>query len=318
MLNASSRVLIALLGATLALGACDKTAAPAAPAAPDSPSAPSEPTPAAPVANKPTKQAAEKPLFYKVTGSQGSLYMLGTIHVGVDPETHLPKTVWERFDASKTFVMETDLSAAQSMMLSRTVLPQGQTLKQLVGDEAWAKLDQLLDQRASQYNSMKPWVVVSLILLKMLPKGSDMSASMDQQLLNKAKAQNKTLGFLEPPELQMETLEKTMTPDDLKEMVLEFDTQKKDLDDMLSAYVKGDAATLEQISFKEKDEKPERYEMLFFSRNRAWIPTLAQALERPTDTFAAFGAGHLFGDQGVIKLLEDKGYKVERYPFSAE
>lgn len=312
MLNTPSRVIIALLGATLALGACDKPA----PAPPVTTTPAPTPAPAPVIAEKPVKQAAQTPLFYKVTGSQGSLYMLGTIHVGVDPETYLPKTVWERFDASKTFVMETDLSAAQSMMLSRTILPEGQTLQKLVGEEAWAKLDALLDSRAAQYNSMKPWVVVSLILLKMLPKGSDMSASMDQQLLNKAKAQSKTLGFLEPPELQMETLEKTMTPDDLKEMVLEFDTQKKDLDDMLTAYVKGDAATLEQISFKELDEKPERYEMLFFSRNRAWIPTLAQALERPDDTFAAFGAGHLFGDQGVIKLLEAKGFKVERYPFS--
>lgn len=310
MLNTPSRVIIALLGATLALGACDKPAP--APPATTTPA----PAPAPVIAEKPVKQASQTPLFYKVTGSQGSLYMLGTIHVGVDPETYLPKTVWERFDASKTFVMETDLSAAQAMMLSRTILPEGQTLQKLVGEEAWAKLDELLDSRAAQYNSMKPWVVVSLILLKMLPKSSDMSASMDQQLLNKAKTQAKTLGFLEPPELQMETLEKTMTPDDLKEMVLEFDTQKKDLDDMLSAYVKGDAATLEQISFKELDEKPERYELLFFSRNRAWIPTLAQALERPDDTFAAFGAGHLFGDQGVIKLLEAKGFKVERYPFS--
>ena len=37
-------------------------------------------------------------------------YALGTIHLGVDPESRLPPVVWDKLDAARAFAMETDLS----------------------------------------------------------------------------------------------------------------------------------------------------------------------------------------------------------------
>ena len=55
---------------------------------------------------------------------------------------------------------------------------------------------------------------------------------------------------------------------------------------------------------------PEERAYLIDNRNRAWIekiPTIMQA----KSTLFTVGAGHLVGDNGLLKLLQDKGYAVE-------
>lgn len=251
------------------------------------------------------------PFLYKIEGPNGPVYMLGTIHIAVDPKKELSQAVWKAFDASTMFVMETDTAQAQAKMATKMLQPPGQTLQKQLGEDAWKKLDKLLDGRAAQYNGMKSFVVVTLLLLKMIPKGVDATASMDGTFLSEARQKKKEIGFLEPPEFQIDVLEKTLTPDELKKMLNEFDTQTKDLAKMIEAYKKGDAASVEKMSFKDLAENPKQYEILFFKRNEAWIPFIEKYVKRGK-VFVAFGAGHLFGERGVLKLLEKKGIKAIR------
>lgn len=49
---------------------------------------------------------------------------------------------------------------------------------------------------------------------------------------------------------------------------------------------------------------------LFAERNAAWMPRLEAALEEPGAAFVAFGAGHLLGTDGVVALLQARGWEV--------
>ncbi len=87
---------------------------------------PPQPTPIAKVdagsagsagsADDPWKQEASKkdPLkaifLWKAEKDGKATYLLGTMHMGIEPETRLPQVVWDRLDAAKTFAMEADLS----------------------------------------------------------------------------------------------------------------------------------------------------------------------------------------------------------------
>ena len=55
-------------------------------------------------------------------------------------------------------------------------------------------------------------------------------------------------------------------------------------------------------------------EALMASRNRAWIPVIEAAVAKGP-AFAAFGALHLSGKDGVLALLEREGFKLERLNF---
>jgi uncharacterized protein YbaP (TraB family) len=50
-------------------------------------------------------------------------------------------------------------------------------------------------------------------------------------------------------------------------------------------------------------------EMLIIERNQNWIPIMEKmAIEKAT--FFAVGAGHLGGEKGLIKLLQEKGFTI--------
>ena len=60
----------------------------------------------------------------------------------------------------------------------------------------------------------------------------------------------------------------------------------------------------------ESGEDAEKYlEEMLFSRNEKWADILLQAMQEGA-TFVAVGAGHLHGQRGLIKLLEDKGFTI--------
>jgi uncharacterized protein len=52
-------------------------------------------------------------------------------------------------------------------------------------------------------------------------------------------------------------------------------------------------------------------EALMITRNRAWIPVLTEAATRGP-VFAAFGALHLSGEEGVLNLLQEEGFTLEQ------
>lgn len=57
----------------------------------------------------------------------------------------------------------------------------------------------------------------------------------------------------------------------------------------------------------------EMEDVMISARNRRWIPVIEEALKNGP-AFAAFGALHLSGPQGVLKLLEQRGFTVTRLP----
>jgi uncharacterized protein YbaP (TraB family) len=48
---------------------------------------------------------------------------------------------------------------------------------------------------------------------------------------------------------------------------------------------------------------------ILVERNEKWIPQIIQMLKEQK-CFIAVGAAHLGGPNGVIRLLEEKGYKI--------
>jgi uncharacterized protein YbaP (TraB family) len=64
---------------------------------------------------------------------------------------------------------------------------------------------------------------------------------------------------------------------------------------------------------KDFDKYPDLYRKLIVQRNRNWIPQIEKMLDgRKGDTLIVVGALHLPGKDGVVHLLQQDGYKVER------
>lgn len=274
-------------------------------AAPDKKEAPAQ------ARAKPKDGKQEKPLLWQIDGPNGPIYLMGTIHMAFDAERELPGYVWDRFRASKTFVMETDLNKAQAETLKRMALPKGQTLETLLGKAHYKKLEERLGSVAvMSFQSAKPWFVITILLLKMLPEAGAVTP-MDGLFHAKAQAAGKKLAYLEPPEHQLAILEETMTAERLKETLDKFDEQKAELQAMIKAYRTGDEVALEKLTMKEINSRKEVFDKLYFGRNRAWAPQIEQ-YAKEGHVFIAFGLAHMFGDEGILKLMEKRGFKPYR------
>jgi uncharacterized protein YbaP (TraB family) len=106
-----------------------------------------------------------------------------------------------------------------------------------------------------------------------------------------------------PYKVQMSELVKTAKDNMVKD--------KKELADMIAIYNKKDLNALLDFTAKSDNHLMSAYnDILLNQRNRNWIPKI-EKMAKAKPTFFGVGAAHLAGDNGVIMLLREKGYKVE-------
>lgn len=77
------------------------------------------------------------------------------------------------------------------------------------------------------------------------------------------------------------------------------------------SYVLGDfVPNLSPLEYAEQMAAIEQ--QLLIDRNRNWIPVIETAAATHENVFIAFGAAHLIGENGVLRLLENNGWVVSR------
>jgi uncharacterized protein YbaP (TraB family) len=84
----------------------------------------------------------------------------------------------------------------------------------------------------------------------------------------------------------------------------------KEFADMMKAYKEQDLKKLADMINSDAEGLAKYQDILLNNRNRNWVAKLKTAMVNHS-LIVAVGAGHLPGDQGVIKLLQKAGYTVE-------
>ena len=92
--------------------------------------------------------------------------------------------------------------------------------------------------------------------------------------------------------------------DQLTELVNNYVQQQ-----MLEIYLDGDIKSLDKIMRTTLKAYPDAYEEFIVARNKKMAEGLDTLLAKGS-LFCAVGAGHLYGEQGIIQLLRKKGYKL--------
>jgi uncharacterized protein YbaP (TraB family) len=259
------------------------------------------------------KDPLPHPFFWSLEKDGKTDYILGTMHMGVDPESRIPDYVWKKLDESTTFAMETDLSDAGKLDVLRK---DGSSLEQELGPEYWKKLEDAIGvQEAARLRGFKPMIPATLLSMR----GLQQTAPMDGVMQGRALNQKKNIVYLEDIGAQATVLEKWMNAKALKDMLDDLPGGEKRSKDMLAAYVAGDENRILALNEEEKadfvkrgrtqKEYDEQMEDLLFHRNASWIPVIEKI---HGGAFIAVGAMHLIGPKSVLELLQQKGYKVTR------
>jgi uncharacterized protein YbaP (TraB family) len=146
--------------------------------------------------------------------------------------------------------------------------------------------------------------------MKMYP-GFDAAKGIDSQMQSMAKKDNKATQGLETMDFQIDILYNAPLQEqaeDLLEMVEHGKETEEMIIELTNRYLKQDLAGLWELMLE--DSEPEELEKLVYSRNRNWTAQMKDIMPQNPTMFVV-GAGHLPGEQGLIKLLEQEGYKLE-------
>jgi hypothetical protein len=262
----------------------------------------------------------EKSFVWKVEGTT-VMYLAGSVHaLGADAYPLHP--AFDRaFEATTTLVEEIDLGDVPSLgtgtrLFSRGLYRDGRTLDQAVSKETFALLTGHLGALpVDMVRQMKPWMAaLMLAALSAQQAGLNAKLGLDMHFFDRAKAASKAIIGLETAESQIDLFDRM--PESTQEHLLrttlaDFETSSTRLRAMVAAWKRGDIAEIGRTLATEFAGYPDAYRALIVERNLNWMPQLDACLAGRS-CFVVVGAAHLAGPDGLLALLEKKGYRVEQ------
>jgi uncharacterized protein YbaP (TraB family) len=261
--------------------------------------------------------------LFEVTNKQGeTIYLGGTIHLMRPSDFPLPDEFQQTFDKTDVLVLEADLQKASSpefglQMMQMMMYRDGKNLSLDLRPEVWKELQDYATQNqipVGQYMQFKPFMACLLMVIHHGQK-SGLTAGVDAYFNQQARMLQKKTGELESSEEILAFME-TMNDQDPNSMVISTLRDLKSMDEMMVSLTKawraGDLATIEKEMLKPmKKEFPETYKIMVLDRNNKWMEKIQAMFKTPEKEMVLVGSLHLVGEDGLIKQLKSRGYKVK-------
>ncbi len=264
--------------------------------------------------------------LWKTQNLGNTVYLLGSLHVADSSFYPLKPAIESAFAEADYLGVEVDLTKAntpenQQMMLNLGTYQDGTTLKDHISPDVYEKLANILAENNLPENAMdayKPWVAESaLTTLQAAKIGYEGQSGIDLYFMNKAMEQQIPLIELESMEFQLNLL--SGFPEELQEQSLsllldDFHHSESTLDEMGKMWKEGDDVSLQGLIDKFKKIDDLYYQEMIVERNIGMAEKIEGYLNGPDQHvyFIVVGAAHMMGEDGIVPLLEDKGFQVER------
>lgn len=171
---------------------------------------------------------------------------------------------------------------------------------------------------AKQLDAFKPSMVSTQLAMlqsaKNFPDFNPMQ-QLDTQIQQRAAAANLPVKGLETMEEQFDILMNAPIMDqvdDLMEAVRNDSKSGEKAKKLADAYMTENLDAISEVLFKDEDLDPDdpMFKRLFDNRNASWVKKLTTDILPSSKVFVAVGVGHLVGDKGLIKALQEAGYTV--------
>ncbi len=283
-------------------------------------------------------------LMFRISdgGLEKPSYILGTIHVlSGDLLDSIPAFLEAENQCQQLFV-ESDVTDPQNKEERRAEsqqlmsLPDGKTISDILGEEKMTILQErmkeschinLADSAAQNYLHYQPlfftFSLNMMIQVEVYMKYPAMRNGnmMDVACMKRAKARGWKVGNLDQIKTseELEEIKEKITPideqvDTLMALLNNFDERRQNIlnkfegmHNMGHYWSTGDYEGFERLVLPDNEASP----AIFAERNKKWVPIIIEAVKEMPTLFV-FGAGHLTGPEGVVRMLRDAGYKVEQ------
>ena len=246
-------------------------------------------------------------------------YLFGTMHSDDPGVVDLPAPVRKAFDQADAVTLEVTLDPESLLALTQALMmSDGATLDTLLGPGLYARAVEAMAGYGipdSMVARMKPWAVAVTLMTPPTQTG----VVLDHMLYRKALADGKPVDGLETVAEQVglfDSLTIAEQIDLLRDTLEHLDDIEQMLADLHQAWLQRDLARLVAINAAALRDSDPQLATLFnqriiLDRNRRMAERLDSRLHKGGH-FIAVGALHLPGEQGLLELLEQRGYRLTR------
>ena len=263
------------------------------------------------------------PAMWLVKDEDTTIYLFGTFHALDGKSDWFNDEVKAAFDRSDEVMVEVlipdDPAAMQPIVMKYALDKSGKPLTQKLSPEGQKRLAAALASLgapANAFDGFKPFFAsITLAAVSMQKMGLAADKGVEKILLGAAKSAGKPVGEIENAELQFGMFDRISEADQIQmlEQLLEsLDEIPVEMQRMLTAWNKGDAAGFKAIMDESNEQGPGAYKVIFSDRNANWAEWIDRRLDKPGTVFLAVGTGHLAGKDSVQQLLEQRGIKAVR------
>lgn len=268
------------------------------------------------------------PLIWEVRSEANAVYLLGSIHLGRSDMYPMGPVVEKAYQASKIVVLEADPTDQESVMaaISVSLYQPPESLQKNLPGPLLARLSRTLEGYGillEQVQPMKPFLVaITLASIEYAKAGFDPSLGVDMHFARRAKQDGKPVVELESFGGQMALMSNLSAG--LQESMLQVTLDSIDkgeipalVGSMIDAWKSGDGIKLLDTVSAEERKLPaavaQEFHRKFMSdRNIAMVGKIESMLKQTDVHFIAIGAAHLLGQDSVLTILSEKGYRVRR------
>ncbi len=285
-----------------------------------------------------TAETAEvRPLLYKATGKNGgTVYLLGTIHVGDERVETLPDYVMDAYNESDWLCVEADIvkhssdTEAQMALAQRMLcdVQKGETVKNYISEELYGDMKKLLEDKElynQLYDYYKPVFWYTLLQeVYLADTGLSSDYGVDNTLLNLAHDGKKEIREAEGIDYQYDMLfgfDNEIYRMMIESVVYDYQASVDGTTELYELWLSGNEAEFAKALAEEDeledltDEELALYEdynkAMITDRNLAMTKLVEEYLAEDGTGFFAVGAAHIVGEGAAVELLRAEGYTVE-------
>ena len=278
----------------------------------------------------------KKHLFWKVSDSNSTVYLLGSLHFADSTFYPLDSVIENAFERSEELAVEIDISNDSIVRLIAEMgekygkLPDSLSLDRILPDSISYRLDSLClswTLPLGTFNRFKPWAAaMSIEAVGIMRMGYEDQLGIDRHFLARAHEAGKRVSSIETVEGQVYALAGIGASDSLglfylSTLLREIAYQDSAVRGLMRTWKAGNDSlfrtfmNLDTLQLTPSDSllKKQINELVYYSRNRSMAETVSQYLAEDRKVFVVVGAMHLAGNhENVIDILRAKGFTAEQ------
>jgi hypothetical protein len=271
-----------------------------------------------------TVEQSTKNCLWSIKTQSNKIFLLGSIHVLKQETYPLDPAIERAYAASERIIFETDIAAMQdaamqTKMLELGMYPAGQNLFDNIARDTRQQLEKKMSALGlplESFSRFKPWfVALTLTTLELQRLGYNSQYGIDMYFFGKAQSGGKEIGFLEPPEYQIDLLGNMTGKDQndfLKQTLKDLELIGELAGDLVNSWKSGNADKLHELLHRSFKDYPNLNDRLLIQRNLKWVKEVEEAMRQNKNVLFVVGAGHLVGPESVVDLLRKNGHEVKQ------